>query len=342
MAEQTLDISWQTIIKVLLTFMILYMLFLAREIVIWFFFALMISLLLDPVVNFLRWGKVPKVLAVTLVYVSIFGVFGLILYLTAPVFMYELNQFSSNLPTYFEKVNPILHELGIEASKDFNDFTALLASNLKESAGSILKALTTFFGGISSTMLIFALAFFISLEERGTERVLAFLAPRRYQDNIMQLFQRAQYKVSMWFGARILACIFVALASLVTFYLLGVPYAFTLALLAGVLNFVPYIGPTITMVIAVLFVGISDSWIVSAYVFVVMLIIQEVENKLLTPFLMKKFLDMPPVLVLLSLLVGGVLFGLLGSIFAVPVFGIIYEFTKEFMERRREEIPSSQ
>ncbi len=336
MADQTLDISWQTIIKVLITFMILYMLFLAREIVIWFFFALMISLLLDPVVNFLRWGRIPKIVAVAAVYISIFGAFGLILYLTAPVFMYELNQFSSNLPVYFEKVNPLLRELGIQASQDFNDFTALLASNLKESASSILKALTTFFGGISSTMLIFALAFFISLEDRGTERVLAFLAPRKYQDTIMQLFQRAQYKVSMWFGARILACIFVGLTSLITFYLLGVPYAFTLALLSGILNFVPYIGPTITMVIAVVFVGIADSWIVSGYVFVILLVIQEIENKLLTPFLMKKFLDIPPVLVLLSLLVGAALFGLLGSIFAVPVFGIIYEFTKEFMEKRKE------
>ncbi|MBX4200609.1 AI-2E family transporter [Candidatus Parcubacteria bacterium] len=338
MAEQTLDISWQTIVKVLITGCILYMLFLARDIVIWFFFALMISLLLDPAINFLRWGRVPKILAVALVYISIFGILGLIIYLTAPVFMFELNQFSSNLPMYFEKINPILHEFGIEASKDFNDVTAILASNLKESAGSILKALTTFFGGISATMLIFALAFFISLEERGTERVLAFLAPRRYQENIMQLFQRAQYKVSMWFGARLLACVFVGITSLITFYILGVPYAFILALISGVLNFVPYIGPTVTMVLAVLFVGIADSWLVAGYVAVVLLVIQEIENKLLTPFLMKKFLDLPPVLVLLSLLVGGILFGLLGSIFAVPVFGIIYEFTKEFMEKRREEI----
>jgi predicted PurR-regulated permease PerM len=341
MADQTLDISWQTIVKVLITCFTLYMLFLAREVVIWFFFALMISLLLDPVVNFLKWGRIPKILAVTVVYVSIFGILGLVIYLSAPVFMYELNQFSSNLPMYFEKINPFLHELGIEASKNFSDATALLASNLKESSESILKALTTFLGGISSGMLIFALAFFISLEERGTERLLAFLAPRRYQDHIMQLFHRAQYKVSRWFGARILSCIFVGATSLITFYLLGVPYALTLALIAGVLNFVPYIGPTITMVLAVLFVGISDSWIVSGYVFIVLLVIQEIENKVLTPLLMKKFLDIPPVLVLLSLLVGGVLFGVLGSIFAVPVFGIIYEFTKEFMERRREEIVPS-
>ena len=67
-----------------------------------------------------------------------------------------------------------------------------------------------------------------------------------------------------------------------------------------------------------------------------MLIIQEVDNKLLTPLLMKRLVDVPPVLVLISLLVGAKLFGFLGTIFAVPVFGIIYEFLREFLEKRRE------
>lgn len=337
MPDQTLDISWRTIIKVLVTCFILYILFLARDVLVWFFFALMISLLLDPAINFLRWWRIPKILSVILVYLSIFGLLGLMIYLTAPIFIFELTQFSSNLPVYFEKINPLLNEVGIEVSQNFDDVTSMLTSGLKESSGSIVRAITTFFGGISSAVLIFALAFFISLEDKGTERLVAFLAPRKYQENIMQLFHRAQYKVSMWFGARVLACLFVGLASLITFYLLGIPYAFILALLSGVLNFIPYIGPAATMLIAILFVGAADSWLTAGYVAIILIVIQEIENKVLTPILMKKFLDLPPVLVLLSILVGGVMFGFLGTLFAVPVFGIIYEFTKEFIQKRNEE-----
>jgi predicted PurR-regulated permease PerM len=102
---------------------------------------------------------------------------------------------------------------------------------------------------------------------------------------------------------------------------------------------VPYIGPTVTLALTVLFAGVSHSWAVALYVLVIILIIQEIENKALTPLLMKKFMDLPPVLVLLSLLVGGSIFGFLGTVFAVPVFGILYEFTKDFLEKRREESP---
>jgi predicted PurR-regulated permease PerM len=66
-------------------------------------------------------------------------------------------------------------------------------------------------------------------------------------------------------------------------------------------------------------------------------VIQEIENKVVTPLLMKRFMDMPPVLVIMSLLIGGTVFGFLGTLFSVPVFGIIYEFLKEFLEKRHTE-----
>src|SRR5204863_302900 len=83
-------------------------------------------------------------------------------------------------------------------------------------------------------------------------------------------------------------------------------------------------GPTITLIFSVLFVGVSSSWTASIYVGIILLVIQEIEAKVLTPVLMKKFMDLPPVLVLVALLAGGALFGFLGTIFAVPVFGISY------------------
>ena len=73
------------------------------------------------------------------------------------------------------------------------------------------------------------------------------------------------------------------------------------------------------------------------YITIACFAIQEIENKIISPLLMKKFINIPPVLVLVSLLVGTELFGLLGAIFSVPIFGIIYEFVKEFLEKRKEE-----
>ncbi len=336
--EQTLDISWQTITKIFIAGFVLYILFLARDIVVWFFFALIISLLLDPAINFLRRLRFPKILAVILVYALIFGLLGLIIYLMAPVFIFEINQFAQNIPDYFQKLSPILEGLGIDVAKNFQDLTANLISGLQESSGSIVRAISVFFGGIASTILIFAFAFYISLEDKGLEKVLSLLAPKKYEEYISTIFARAQFRVSGWFGARILACIFVGILSFIVFFLLDVKYAFTLALISGVLNFIPFIGPLITGILAFLFVGVSNSWVLAVYIIIALYIIQATENTFITPLLMKKFLDLPPILVLISILVGGTIFGILGMIFVVPVFGIIYEFLKEFLEKRRVQI----
>lgn len=337
MSEQTLDVSWKTIARVFLAGIIFYAVFLARNVLIWFFFALIISILLKPAVNFLRALRAPKILAVTLVYLSLCFVIGLVVYLSAPIFIFEINQFAKNIPDYFEKINPALKSLGIESAKSFTEFAGQLTDALNASAGGIIKAFSIFFGGVSSALFIFTLAFFISFEEKGVENFVALLTPKRYGEYVTSLFEKVEYRVAGWFGARILSCIFVGLASFLVFFLLGVKFSFILGLVSGLLNFVPYIGPAITLIFSVLFALVSGSPSLALYVLLALFAIQEIENNLLTPVLMKKFMDMPPVLVLMSLLVGGVLFGFLGTIFSVPVFGIVYELSKEFLQKRREE-----
>ena len=333
--RQTLDISWQTILKVFMTGFVLYLLFLARDILVWFFFALIISILLEPAVAFLVRLKVPKVIAVIAVYSAIFGAVGLMVYITAPVFVFELKQFSNNIPTYFQKANPVLNSLGLEVTRNFEEFTKNLITQLEESSGSIIRAITVFFGGVVSTSIIFVFAFYISLANKSTERFLTLLSPKKYEQTIQNIFERSQIKVAGWFGARVLACLFVGIMSFIVFILFGVKYSFILALISGALTFIPFIGPLVTAILVLLFVGVSDSWFVAVYIVIALTIIQSIENNFVTPILMKKFLDLPPVLVLIAILIGGKIFGILGVIFVVPVFGIIYEFTKEFLEKRK-------
>jgi len=335
--EQTLDISWGAIVKAFIAIVVFYVIYLVRNIALWFFFALIISILLEPAINFLRKIRIPKIIAIVLVYLSIFGALGLLIYLTAPLFISELKQFTQYLPDYFDQVSPILKQVGIDTAKNFDDFTKSLMGGLEESSGGVMNALMAFFGGLSSAAFILTIAFFLSLEEDGPERSFALLAPKKYEGYIISLFNKAQTKISGWFGARILACIFVGISSFIIFYIFGVKYALVLALISGIMNFVPYIGPWLTTLLLIVFIAVSSgSWLTVLYVLVAITVIQEIENKILTPLLMKKMVDLPPVLVIVALLIGSKLFGFLGVIFAVPVAGIIYEFTKEFLEKRRQ------
>ncbi len=336
--EQVLDISWETIIKIFIAIFVLYIIYLAREIALWFFFGLSISILLEPAINFLRKIYIPKLISIFVVYFSIFGILGVLIYLTAPLFIFELKQLSQSLPSYLEKINPALNQVGFDMSQSFDDFTSFLTGNLMQSSKSVIRAIMIFFGGVSSAVFILTISFFLSLEEKGAEKFLILITPKKYEENIIALFERAQKRVAGWFGARILSCLFVGVASFIVFYIFGVKYAFLLALISGILNFVPYIGPWITSILLVVFILVSsNSWLTLLYVLIAVILVQEIDNKLLTPLLMKRMIALPPVLVLVSLLLGAKIFGFLGTIFAVPIFGIIYEFVKEFLEKRREE-----
>lgn len=338
MASNTLDISWETILKVLTAGFIFYIIYLARDIAIWFFFALVISILLEPAILFLKKLYIPKILAIVLIYFSIFGFIGLVIYLTAPIFIYELKQFTVLLPDYFDKISPFLNQLGFDVSQNFQSITGVLVEKLGESSKGVINAIMAFLGGVSSAFFILTISFFLSLEERGVEKVLILLFPKRYESYIKTIFERSQSKVAGWFGARLMACGFVGVSSFIVFYVFGIKYAFILALIAGLLNFVPYIGPWITSALLILFVMVSTgSWATVIYVILGFMATQAIENNILTPILMKKMIDLPPVLVLISLLVGSQIFGFLGTIFAVPVSGIVFEFLREFLEKKRDD-----
>jgi len=336
MTEQTLEISWKTIFKVFIAGLLFYILYSIREIILWAFFGLVISLLLDPLINFLRKIGFPKIIAIASVYIFVFGILGILIYLVAPFFIFEIKQFSKEIPDYFERINPLLRQWGIEAAYSFDEFVKEIIIRLENSSRGILYAIASFFGGIASALLILSLAFFISLEEKGLEKLLIFLLPQKYEERVIYVLERTQRKVAGWFGARVLACLFVGVLSGIVFYIFNIKYAFLLALVAGLLNFVLYIGPWITAILIFIIVTVSQSFLVALYVLLAFGIIQAIEGNFLTPLLMKKIIGLPPVFVLLSLLIGAQLFGFLGLVFAIPVCGVFYEFLKDFFAKRKE------
>jgi predicted PurR-regulated permease PerM len=285
----------------------------------------------------LRKLKVPKLLAVMFVYIVFFGILGLAVYFSIPMFISEIQQFSQLFPEYFEKIAPPLKDLGIEAFQSLEDFTVALGSGLEKASSDILSALAIFFGGISSTIFVLSIALFLSLEENSVEKVISLLSPRKYESSILNIWSRSQTKVAGWFGTRILACLFVGLATFIMLhFFFNVKYAFILGLLSGILNFVPILGPVICGALIFLFVSL-DSWAKGIFVLVGFVLIQQIEGSILSPVLTRKFVGLPSSLVLLSLAIGGSLLGILGAILAIPLTGILFEFLRDFLKKKKEE-----
>jgi predicted PurR-regulated permease PerM len=309
---------------------------LIKDILIWFIFAVIISILFDPAIKFLQRFRIPRILAVILVYAVVFGVLGGSLVLTIPMFVDEIQEFSTLFPQYFETLAPFLQGLGVEAFESMESFTNSLGTVLQEASSDILSALALIFGSIGSTLFVLTIALFLSLEEKAMERFIGLLAPKRLEGYVLSLWERSQIKVAGWFGSRILTCIFVGIAVFITLYLFDVKYSFILALMAAIFDFIPVIGPFIVALLAFILVAL-DSWLKAIFVLVAFFLIQQIEGNILSPILTKKFVGLPPVLVLISLSVGAQLLGVLGAVLAIPLAGIVYEFLRDFLRRRKEE-----
>ncbi|MFH1036642.1 MAG: AI-2E family transporter [Patescibacteria group bacterium] len=334
--EKILDISWGTILKFALAALIFYTLYLIRDILILIVFSLIISVLFNPAIDFLAKRKIPRVVGTVLIYLVIFGMVGTLIYSIAPIFIYETQQFTQFFPQYFEKVAPVLKELGFVAFDSFESFTKTMEEWLVNASSSIFNAVVTIFGSIFSTITIFSIAIFLSLEEKGIEKALSLLFPKKYEANVLTIWERVQKQVSGWFGTRVLSCILVALMTFIACKILAVKYAISFSLLAGMTNIIPIVGPLIAGAIIVLFT-LLDSWAKAIFILAVFILIQQIEGNIITPLLTKKIIGLSPVLVLIALLIGGRLWGTLGAILAIPLFGILFEFTKEFLKKKREE-----
>jgi predicted PurR-regulated permease PerM len=332
--NKTLDVSWGTLLKISLVVLFFYVLYLVRDILLAFVFALIISILFDPIIDFLQRFKIPRVLAVILVYVVIFGFLAMLIYYLAPILIHEINQFAQLFPYYFEKISPPLKVLGLKAFENIEVFSKTLENTLSAVSSNIFASLFAVFGGIFSTLFIISIAIFLSLEEKGVLRALQLIFPSRYEDFLLSVWQKCEKKVSGWFLSRIIASSFVAVASIILFYYFNVKYPFSLGIISGLLNFIPIIGPMIAASLVFFLVAI-DSILRAIFVIIGLALIQQIENNILTPFLSKKLFDLPPVIVLISLALGMKLAGFLGAILGLPLAAIIYEFVKDFLEAEK-------
>ena len=330
--KDLLDISWGTILKIGIAFFCFYLIYLIKDILSWLVFALIISVLFDPAIDFLQKRKVPRVLSVISVYISIFGILGLVIYLVSHSFSQEIQQIGRLLPEYFGKIAPFLNKLGITVFD--NTFTGALEEWFVRASTNIFTAISAVFGGILSAFTIFALAIFLSIEEKGVEKVVGLLSPKKHEAHILELWKKSQIKISRWFGTRIILGIFVGVCTSIVCYILDIKYAISFGLIAGILDIIPIIGPIVAGVIIVIFSAL-DSWIKALFILVIFILIQQIEGNILTPILTKKFIGLPAVLVLVALIVGAKLWGVLGAILTIPLFGLVYEFLKDFLKKKK-------
>ena len=334
-----LHLDWQSTAKLTLLVVGLYVLYIVKDIIIWFIFALVISILFNFLIDGLQKRKVPRIVSTTFLYLGFFALLGFFIYKTAPLLLYEFQEFMANLPAYLKKISPFFEKLGVQSFKNTKVFTTTIQQGLTNAGGSFGNALASIFGGAASTALVIAMAFFISLERQFVEKILSAFAPPKYKEYLFGLWRRSKKKVSGWFVTRLIGMAFVGVGVYVVLMILNIKYAFILALIAEVLDLLPFIGPLVAD-IALFSVVSLNSFLQAVFVLTAFLIIQQVENHILFPIIFKKLIGLSPVLVLVAFAIGGELWGAAGAILGIPLAGVIYEIIKDYLiKRQRHELP---
>ena len=334
--EKVLDISWSTIFKIGITALVVYVLFLTRGIFVWVLFGIIISILFDPAIDFLQKRRVPRVVGTFALYLTVFGVIAFIIYSSAPVFINEIQRFSQLFPQYFETISPIFRGLGVAAFSDIQTFIDAVAGGIERVASNEFSALFSIFGGIFATFFVLSIAIFLSLEEKGIEKAISVFFPKKHEAFALDLWAKSQRKVSAWFVSRLITSLFIAVASYIVLLLFNARYPFSLGLISGVLNFIPIVGPLIAGGLIAMVVAL-DSVLKALFVALAFLLIQQIEGSILTPFLTKRFIGLSPAVVLIALAIGAELWGVVGAVLAIPIAGILFEFLRDFLKKRREE-----
>ena len=330
-----IDITWRALFKIFAFLIFAVSLFLFKQIILWIFLALVISFLFNPTIDAIERKKVSRAVAALIVY----GVFiALVIWTIVSIFpplISEITNLSSNFSFYFDRFNVFLESNGLMIS-DFKNIIDLFKEQLFNIAENAIAFAGSVMGQLFAFMTIFTLAIFLSIEKDfPVNFAKIFTIKEETEKRVLSSFEESKRQVVGYFNAKIVASIFVVIGTLIFLSIIHVKYALSLSLISGICNIIPIIGPIISCVL-IMFFAVFDSWVKALIVLIFCIIIQQIESNVLMPVLTNKINGLPVSLVLISVLIGGALWGIMGAILAIPVAGILFEGLRDYLKSKGE------
>ncbi len=296
------------------------------------FIAVVISISLRPAVELLyRWG-LNRAVGVLLLYILLLLLAVGFFLLVVPLIIEQGSALLEELPNYYSTLRTglirstsvILRRIGFRLPSQLNldttdeSFAPPTLPTSLESLDYVALILRTLLAAVA----VFILGFYWTLEHRRIVHALLLLIPAQRREDARELVTDAQQRIGRFIRAQTILCVIIGLLALVAYLIIGLPYALTLAVIAGILEAVPMIGPTLGAVPAVL-VAISISPLTALWVIIASILIQALENNLIVPRVMDEAMGIHPMLTLLSLATFGSLLGLPGALLAIPIAALL-------------------
>ena len=308
--QHKIDISHKTIFFITGFFLLLWALYQIREVIILLFVAIIFMSALSPVVSYLENLKFPRTISVAIVYVMIITIIGSIISFVVTALVDETATLAQNIPTYAQRLLP---DGVLDVSVLNNQITGI--------SSNAFSFTFTIFNNLLAIISILVLTFYLILERAKVDKLVGqmFVGHELRASRIMI---RIEEKLGSWLRGQIVLSFIIGGLVYIALAIPGVPFALPLAIIAGILEVVPVIGPIISAIPAIL-IAFTSSPILAAYVAIAFFVIQQLENSLIVPQVMNKAVGLNPLIVILAVAIGGKLLGISGALLAVPITVVI-------------------
>lgn len=336
--ELRLQITSASIIRVVLWLVFFGLLYLIRDLILVVLVSVVIASAVEPAVRWFGRFRLPRTPAVLVVYLVAFALlFSLIPFFFVPV-IGDLVDISATLPERIGSLSFLSSPGGFLSNLSQLDYFANLPANLKDVLSGLsrgfLGTVSFIFGGFFSFLLIVVISFYLAVQDDGVGQFLRLVTPAGREGYILDLWHRSEKKIGLWMQGQLLLGLIVGIIVYLGLTILQIDYALTLALMAAGFELIPVFGPILSAVPAIL-IGFTNSLATGFLVAGLYIIIQQFENHLLYPLVVRKIVGVPAIAVILSLIIGAKLAGFLGIILAVPVATILMEMLNDFEQRKK-------
>ena len=321
---RTIEISHRTIIFTILFLVGLWFLWQVRQVLLTVFIAFLFATALNPIIGKLTSFRIPRWIAIFLTYILVFGVIFGTGAAVVPPLVDQTAAFASKIPQY-------LTFFGITGGDQF--ILSEQIANLGKIPENVFKFALSAFSNLVAVFGVLVLTFYMLLEWGRLDTRLAFLFGH---NNIKahDFLAKAESRLGGWVRGEVILMVIIGILSYIGLRLLGIHFALPLALLAGLLEVVPSVGPLVSAIPAVI-VGFTISPVMGISVGALYFLIQQLENSLIAPKIMQKSIGIPPIITLIVLGVGVEIGGITGAILALPIFLVVQIFITEFFPRSK-------
>ncbi len=331
-----INISSWTIIKGLLILAAAALLFFLRDIVLLLLVSLLLAAVIDPFADWMQKRKLPRGLAVVLVYIVVAAIVTGASLLVVPSMVEESSELFAEYAPYIEQASGFEDlSLALQQGLFDKDFAEIIEtareSGLADAWPDFVSFLFSAFGGLLTGILILILAFYFVIEEDALKKTLASITPNKHRARLRKVLAKARTRIGFWLRGQLLLMLIIFLITYAILSLLGVPFALVLAIIAGLLEIIPFLGPTIAAIPAIV-IAFSVSPVQAAFVTISYFLIQQLEGDYLTPKIMQKVAGLNPISSIVALLIGFKVAGVIGALLAIPVTMVLGVLWSEWLE----------